>query len=97
MTEKEEEKFQSSNTCQICEKLIEDDDEEVRGHCHINLNFKGAAHWSCNVNLQLTEKVTVMFTNLRGYEVHLIFCELNKFDMEIDVIPNGLEKCMAFF
>ena len=31
----EEEQFQSSNTCWICEKLIEDDDEKVGDHCHI--------------------------------------------------------------
>ena len=30
-----EEQFQSSNTCWICEKLIEDDDEKVGDHCHI--------------------------------------------------------------
>ena len=35
MTGKEEEQFQS-NTCWICEKLIHDDDEKVRDHCHIN-------------------------------------------------------------
>ena len=34
--------------------------------------------------------------NLRGYDNRLIFCELNKFDVKIDVIPNGLEKYMAF-
>ena len=28
----EEEEFQSSNTCWICEKLIDDDDEKVRDH-----------------------------------------------------------------
>ena len=27
----------------------------------------------------------------------IIFSELNKFDMKISVIPNGLEKCIAFF
>ena len=43
----EEEQFQSSNTCWICEKLIDDDDEEVRDHCHITGKFRGAAHWSC--------------------------------------------------
>ena len=32
-----------------------------------------------------------------GYESHLIFSELNKFDVKINVIPNGLEKYMAFF
>ena len=31
----EEELFQSSNTCWICGKLIENKDEKVRHHCHI--------------------------------------------------------------
>ena len=97
MSEKEEEQFQSCNTCCICEKLIGDDDEKVRDHCHVTGKFRGAAHWSCNTNLQLTKKVPVIFHNLRGYDSHLIFCELNKFDVKIDVIPNRLEKSMGFF
>ena len=36
------------------------------------------------------------FHKLRGYDSHLIFHELKKFDVRIDVIPNGLEKYMAF-
>ena len=38
-----------------------------------------------------------MFHNLRGYDSHLIFREHDKFDAKISVIPNGLEKYMAFF
>ena len=38
----------------------------------------------------------MIFHNLRGYDSHLIFHELKKFDVRIDVIPNGLEKYMAF-
>ena len=34
---------------------------------------------------------------MRGYDSHLIFCELHKFSVKIDVIPNGLEKYMASF
>ena len=97
MSEKEEEQFQSSNICWICKNLIDDDDEKVRDHCHITEKFRGATHWSCNTNLQLTKKVPVIFHNLRGYDSHLIFCELNKFDVKIDVIPNRLEKYMTFF
>ena len=59
--------------------------------------FGGAAHGSCNINLQLTKKVPVIFHNLEGYNSHLIFNELDKFDVKISVIPNGLEKYMAFF
>ena len=43
----EEEQFQSSNTCWISEKLIDDDDEKVRDHCHVTGKFIGVAHWSC--------------------------------------------------
>ena len=93
----EEEQFQSSNTCWICEKLTDDNNENVRDHCHTTGKFRCAAYWTCNINLQLTKKVPVIFHNLRGYDSHLIFCELNKFDVKIDVIPNRLEKYMAFF
>ena len=33
---------------------------------------------------------------MTGYDSHLIFNELDKFDVKINVIPNGLEKYMAF-
>ena len=49
------------------------------------------------MTLQLTKKVPVIFHNLKGYDSHLIFRELHKFDVNINVIPNGLEKYMAFF
>ena len=75
-------------------KLIDDDDDKVRDRCHIS---GGTAHWSCNINLQLTKKIPVIFHNLRGYDSHIIFCELNKFDVKIDVITNRLGIYMAFF
>ena len=34
---------------------------------------------------------------MRGYDSNLIFSELDKFDVKISVMPNGLEKDMAFF
>ena len=34
---------------------------------------------------------------MTGYGSHLIFNELDKFDTKTNVIPNGLEKYMAFF
>ena len=48
---------------------------------------------SCKINFQLTKKVLVIFCNLRGYDSHLIFCELNK----LDVTPNRLEEYISFF
>ena len=71
-------------------------DEKVRDHCYISGKFRGAAHFSCNANLKITKKVPVIFHNLRGYDSHLIIKEISNFDVDIDVIPNGLEKYMAF-
>ena len=82
MTEEEEQQFQSSNSCSICEKLI--DNEKVRDHCHVTGKFRGEAHWSYNINIQLTRKVPVIFH--KGYDCHLIFYELKKLDLKIDVI-----------
>ena len=96
MNEEEEYLFQQSNNCWICKKLIDNDDEKVRDHCHITGKFRGAAHRICNVNFQLTKKILVILHNLKGYDSHLIFSELNKFNMKINVIPYGLEKYMAF-
>ena len=38
----------------------------------------------------------MIFHNLKSYDSHLIFREFKKFDVKIDVIPNGLEKYMVF-
>ena len=62
MTDEEEEQFQLRNTCWISEKLIED--KKVRDHCHITGKVRSAAHWSCNIDLQLTKKVPIIFHNL---------------------------------
>ena len=76
MSEEEEHLFQQSNSCWICKKLIDNDEEKVRGHCHVTGKFRGAANWGCNINFQLTKKVPVIFYNFRGYGSHLILMSL---------------------
>ena len=44
----EEQLFQQSNSCWICKKLIDKDEEKVRDHCHVTGKFRGAAHRNCN-------------------------------------------------
>ena len=72
-SEEQEHLFQQSYNCWICKKLVHNDDEKVRDHCPVTGNFRGAAHWSFNINLQLTKKVPIIILNLRGYASHLIF------------------------
>ena len=86
----ENEEFERTNICWICGKLI-NFDEKVRDHCHVTGKYRG-----CNINLKTTKKVPVIFHNLKGYNSHLTFKELSKFNFKISVIPSGLENCMSF-
>ena len=96
LVRKLQERFDQSNIYWIRNKLFDVSDKKVRDHFHISGKYRGAAHWSCNINLKITKKVPVIFHNLIGYDSHLIFKELSKFNVKISVIPNGLEKYMAF-
>ena len=90
------ERFEQTDICWICNKLFDVSDDKVRDHCHITGKYRVAAHWSCHVNVKMTKEVPMIFHNLKGYDSHLIFKELSKFIVKISVIPNGLEKYMAF-
>ena len=96
MSTEVEERFQLANSCWICDKLFDVGDDKVRDHCHITEKYRGASHWSCNINLKMSKKIPVIFHNLRGYDNHLIIKEGSRFDVKVSVIPNGLEKYMAF-
>ena len=60
----EEERFQLSSSCLICNKLFDVGDDKVRDYCHITGKYRGAAHWSCSINLELSKKIPVIFHNL---------------------------------
>ena len=73
----EEEQFQSSNNCWICEKLVDNEDEKVRDHCHITRKFWGG--WGGRgqlIEVVINKKVPVIFDNLRGYDSHLALVSL---------------------
>ena len=88
MSAEEEKRFQLSNTCWIWDKLFDVGDENVRDDCHITAIYRGAAHWSCNINLKLTKKIPIIFHNLRGYDCHLIIKEISKFDVKVSAIAS---------
>ena len=97
MSEEEEHLFQQSNGFWICKELINNNLEKVRDNCHVTGRIRGAPHRDCNINFQLTKRIPVIFHNLRGYDSHLVFSVIHKFDVKISVIPNGLQKYTAFF
>ncbi|XP_068738994.1 uncharacterized protein [Montipora capricornis] len=110
MTEDDEEKFQKADECHICNKKYNENDVRVRDHRHIAGKYRGSAHQDCNLNFQITDKIPVIFHNLRAYDSHFIMQEIGetgkkhtytnkkgeKCQMNINAIPNNMEKYMAF-
>ena len=38
----------------------------------------------------------MVFHNIKNYDLHLIMQQLGKFNLKLNVIPNGLERYMSF-
>ena len=93
MTNEDEEIYHNSHICWICKQELNMD--KVRDHCHVTGKFRGAAHNKCNINLRLPKKLPIIFHNIQGYDVHIILKELNNFDVDIVVIPKGIDKYMS--
>ena len=69
--------------------------DKVRHYFHVTGRFRGVAHKKRNINLRLPRKLPIILHNLQGYDGHIIFKELNNFDVDIGLIPKGLDKYMS--
>ena len=82
--------------CWICDNDYIDNDIKVRDHCHITGKYRHSADRDCNINLKLNHKIPVVFHNLKNYDSYLLMQELGKFNVKINVTPNGLVKYVSF-
>ena len=59
--------------------------------------YRGAAHFECNLQVQNSKKIPVFFHNLSGYDGHLIMQEIQKADFtKVDIIAKTLEHYVNF-
>lgn len=110
MTKKDQQDFEEADKCHICNKKYSEKDIRVRDHCHITGKYKGSAHQDCNMNFKQADKIPVIFHHLSGCNSHFIMREIGQIakkhtyknkkgeeqQMNINVIPNNMEKYMAF-
>ena len=95
-SKKDNEDFENSTRCCICDNNYIDHYVKGRDHCHITEKYRGSAYRDSNINVKLNHKTPVVFHNLKNYDSHLTMKELGKFNLKINVIPNGFEKYMSF-
>ena len=78
------------------QQRVNNEDVPVRDNCHVTRKYRGSAHTDCYLSYRLTNKIYVIVHTLRGYDSHLIVQEIGKFNNNINVIANNVEKYMAF-
>ena len=93
MTNEDEEIYNNSDICHICKEKLEAD--KIRVYSTITGKFRGASHSKCSKYLDILKKLPIIFHNLQGYYGHLIFKELNNFNVYIEVIPKTVDKYMS--
>ena len=49
----EEEEFKKTTHFWMCNGKYKSDDKPVREHCHVTGKYRGSAHESCNLKLQI--------------------------------------------
>ena len=62
----EEESFQQSKVCWLCEGSLLDCGDKVRDHDHLTGKYRGAAHSKCNINVKQKQSrfVPIFFQHL---------------------------------
>ena len=99
--EKDQMKAKSQENCKYCGKplLQKNFRDAVKDHCHITGRYRGAAHNECNNELRInskTDKIPVLFHNLRGYDAHHLMQAMLQQQEEVNCIANNMEKCITF-
>ena len=99
ITPAEENNFDISNVCHICEKPFFKKDIKCRDHCHYTGQYLGASHQICNINRKRTKKIPLFCHNTANYDGHFIVRALSKKNKDIKIIralPHNTEKFKTF-
>ena len=107
MSLEEEESFQQSKVCWLCEASFAEglnpfgdtegaSHDKVRDHDHLTGKYRGAAHNKCNLNCKKKSSslVPIFFHTFSGYDCHLIFEELLTPAYNLKLPKNIIPKSM---
>lgn len=94
LTVEERDMILGTHYCYLCGREMEQRDR-VLDHDHLNGNFLGVAHNSCNLRRRERYTLTCFAHNFSGYDSHFIIKALNKYSHhfeEINAIPLNTQK-----
>ena len=100
-TAEDQKDFQSAKVCHICEQDLNINKEtgqilKVRDHFHFTGEYRGAAHFDCNLKCRKPLILPVIFHNLQGYDSQLFIKQLANVSGDLSCIPSTEEKYISF-
>ena len=95
LTKSQLREYKRATKCHICFKPF-GDRGKVRDQCHYSGLYRGAAHFSCNLQYKIPSYIPVVFHNLAGYDAHLFIRELAKYTTSMGVIAKNIEGYISF-
>ena len=95
LTKSQLKEYKRATKCHICFKPF-GDRGKVRDHCHYSGLYRGAAHFSCNLQYRILSYMPVVFHNLAGYDAYLFIRELAKYTTSMGVIAKNIEEYISF-
>ena len=96
LTKSQIKEYKRATKCHICFKPFSEKKRKVRDHCHYSGLYRGAAHFSCNLQYKIPSYIPVIFHNLAGYDAHLFIRELAKYTTGMGVIAKNTEDYISF-
>ena len=102
MTEKDYEDFEKfTKFWTFIESHLKKGNVKVKIFDCITGKYRGLAHQDCNLNLTITNNISLVFNNLQNfhswqiYDSHLLFQEVGKYHFKIKMIPKTIENISA--
>ena len=91
MIKENERRFRKANQCHICYKLYSEKNIRVKNHCQITDEYRSSDYQIFNANYRLTQKIPIIFHNLKGYNSNHIMQKIRKLKKNCYTKWNGKE------
>ena len=96
LTKSQLKEYKRATKCHICFKPFNEKKRKVGDHCHYTGLYRGAAHFSYNLQYKTSNYIPVVFQNLAGYDAHLFIRELAKYTTGMGVIAKNTGDYISF-
>ena len=87
--------YYDATECYVCNEPFTKENNKVRDHNHLTGEFRGAAHWKCNLKIRNPSFVPVFIHNLSNYDAHLFVKALGRVPGKLGIIPQTDETYIS--